>query len=121
MASVEIECPQCKANTYRLLDAKTGEVICDFCRSKWIVPSLIQKSETEKFLEEQAKRPQVVIDNTSETDEQLMQMISGLAGGALSGGARALGDMIKRVLLIVGGIVLLVIILIVLFFVLLMR
>ncbi|MCL1847328.1 MAG: hypothetical protein FWF91_05115 [Coriobacteriia bacterium] len=74
MPQIDIHCSQCRSGEYELLDAKTGEVVCRFCRNKWIVPELIQKSETEKFLEEQAKQPRVIYDNTTETDKQLMDL-----------------------------------------------
>lgn len=78
MTSVEIECSQCGSGEYRLLDARTGEVACPYCRNRWIVPELIYKNETEKFLAEQAKRPKVIVNNTTETDRQLMQTLLGI-------------------------------------------
>ncbi|MDR1796472.1 MAG: hypothetical protein LBR44_03360 [Clostridiales Family XIII bacterium] len=82
---IDIKCDQCGADEYQLLDPKTGEVRCAYCRNRWIVPELIVKTETEKFLEEQSKRPVVVQDNSTETDQELMRMVSGLAAGGLAG------------------------------------
>ena len=107
MASIETGCTRCGAEEYELLDSRTGEVRCKFCRNRWIIPSLIQKTETEKFLEEQAKRPQVTMDNTTETDKQLMDMVSKAAGAAASGG-------ISRILRIVALVAIAVIVLFVL-------
>ncbi|MDR2036139.1 MAG: hypothetical protein LBP91_05680 [Coriobacteriales bacterium] len=85
MSAIETKCARCGSEEYRLLDAKTGEVRCLFCQNRWIIPELVQKNATEKFLEEQAKRPQVIIDNTTETDRQLMDMLGGIFGAATSG------------------------------------
>ena len=74
MPQVDVRCSQCRSGEYELLDDRTGEVICRYCRNKWVVPELIHKTETEKFLEEQAKRPRIVMDNSTETDKQLMDM-----------------------------------------------
>ena len=76
MTIIETECSRCGGEEYELLNPKTGEVLCPYCRNRWIIPALVQKTETEKFLEEQAKQPRVVIDNTSETDRQLMNMMA---------------------------------------------
>lgn len=97
-----IECSECGSHAYQLLDEKTGEVICLYCRSKWIVPSLIQKTETEKFLELQTQQPKLVVDNTTETDKKLMDMLTGLFSFNVGGCLRqALGVIIGIVVLIV--------------------
>ena len=75
-----------------MLNPKTGEVQCPYCRKRWIVPALIQKSETEKYLEEQSKQPRVIVDNTTETDKQLMNMLSGLVGFP-----NAVGNAVRRI------------------------
>ncbi|MCL2756480.1 MAG: hypothetical protein FWD43_00135 [Coriobacteriia bacterium] len=80
MAMIDIKCAQCGSGEYRLLDPKTGEVVCPFCRNQWIVPALIQKTATEKFLEEQAKQPRVTVVSSNETDDQLLKMLSGAMG-----------------------------------------
>jgi len=108
MTKTEIRCSKCGSVDYQLLDAKTGEATCHFCRNKWIEPALKRMSETEKFLEEQAKQPRVTYDNTTETDEKLMNMISGLAGGKGVGGF--FKNPLRNALMITGLIVLLIII-----------
>ncbi|MDR2491878.1 MAG: hypothetical protein LBD25_00200 [Coriobacteriales bacterium] len=105
MPAVEVTCSQCGSSEYRLADAKTGEVFCVYCRNKWIVPELVQLSETEKFLEAQAKRPQVVYDNTSETDRQLMDIVSGAVRTTALNPLRSLG----RVVRVIVGIVVMVV------------
>ena len=57
MTNVHIECSQCGSDDYKLMDPKTGEVQCPFCRKRWIVVELIQKTETEKLLTEQTNQP----------------------------------------------------------------
>lgn len=106
MAQVEVVCSKCGAGEYRVIDAKKGEVMCPFCHNKWVVSELAQKTETEKFLEEQAKQPRIIEDNTTETDKKLMDMVSGLAGvGPKSSMSRA----VRTVLIVVGVIVFLLI------------
>ena len=83
--AIETGCKKCGSEDYQLLDARTGEVLCSYCRNRWVEPLFIQKTETERFLEEQAKRPQVILDNTTETDQQLMDMVSKAAGVATGG------------------------------------
>jgi len=100
MATVEIQCSRCGADDYTLLDPKTGEVICTYCRNRWIISELAQKTETEKYLEEQAKRPRVVYDNTTETDQQLMQTIAGMAGITNSIGS-IVGRVVKTIFVII--------------------
>lgn len=116
MATVDVQCSQCGSGEYQLLDAKTGEVVCRYCRNKWIVPELVVKSETEKFLEEQAKQPRIIQDNSTETDKQLMEIVSSLtrASGcnplaAVSRFFRGLFSTIGRIIitiLVVAGIIL---------------
>jgi len=106
----EIRCEQCGADDYRLLDETTGEVMCSFCRNRWIVPELAKKTETEKFLEQQAKQPRVIRDNTSDTDEQLMRMISGIAGGGLRRGFRAIATVLVIAVIVIVAVVVLKII-----------
>jgi len=81
MAQVEISCSQCGSNEYQLVNAQTGEVACRFCRNQWIESALIQKSETEKFLEEQAKQPRVIYDNTTETDDKILGIVRDFSSG----------------------------------------
>lgn len=108
MSSPGIECSQCGSHEYELLSTKTGEVRCPYCRYMWTVPELIQKTETEKFIEQQAKQPRVVIDNTSETDEKLMDFLSGIfnMGGCLSQVRSIVMGIIALVLIIIIAIVL---------------
>jgi DNA-directed RNA polymerase subunit RPC12/RpoP len=104
MAGIEIKCGSCGADDYQLLDANTGEVLCSYCRNKWIVPELIHKTETEKFLEEQAKQPRVVQDNTTDTDRALMSSVASL-GSLLGNPLRGCGNFLSRTLKILLGIV----------------
>ena len=83
MPAIEINCSQCGSEEYRIVDSRTGEVACNYCRNRWIIPELAQKSETEKFLEKQAERPQVIQDNSSETDRQLLNIFSSLFSGQI--------------------------------------
>ena len=106
MTKTEIRCTKCGSLEYKLLDAKTGEVVCRYCRNQWIEQALRRMSETEKFLEEQAKQPRVTYDNTTETDEKLMNMIGGLAGGGIKG---AFASPLRKAFAITALIVLLII------------
>jgi len=81
--------------------------MCPYCRKRWIVPALIQKSETEKYLEEQSKQPRVIVDNTTETDRQLMNMIAGLTGFP-----NAVGSVIRRIVTAAVGCLVVVVIII---------
>jgi len=101
MEAIEIGCRKCGSEDFQLLDAKTGEVRCGYCRNRWIEPSLIQRTETEKFLAEQAKRPQVNVDNTTETDKQLMDIITKVAGAATGGCARTVSRFVVIALVII--------------------
>jgi len=85
MSAIEIGCKKCGSEDFNLVDPKTGEMLCSYCRNRWIEPSFIQRTETEKFLAEQANRPQVIIDNTTETDKQLMDIASKAVGVATGG------------------------------------
>jgi t-SNARE complex subunit (syntaxin) len=79
-----------------------------FCQNRWIISELIQKTETEKFLEEQAKRPQVVVDTTTETDRQLMDMIGGVfgavTGGCMNRAIRLIALLIILVIVVIIGV-----------------
>jgi uncharacterized Zn finger protein (UPF0148 family) len=107
--AIEVSCSQCGAGEYRLVDPRTGEVACHYCRNQWIVPELAQKSETEKFLEEQAKQPRIIQDNSSKTDQQLMEMVTSVASGSLLAGLRRVGRTILIVaiviVVIIGGLI----------------
>jgi len=106
MPQVEVVCSKCGSVEYRVIDAQKGEVMCPYCHNQWIVPELIQKTETEKFLEEQAKQPRIIQDNTTETDDKLMDMVSGLAG---TGPMRSLGRVARTILIVAGIIVILLV------------
>ncbi|MCL1797569.1 MAG: hypothetical protein FWG24_04580 [Eggerthellaceae bacterium] len=101
MSQTDIKCPRCGAGQYNLTDSKTGEVICQFCRNKWIVQELIEKTATEKFLEEAAKQPKIMVDNTTETDKQLMDMIGKIASGGFLNGVRRIGRGIRTIIIVV--------------------
>jgi uncharacterized Zn finger protein (UPF0148 family) len=106
VAAIEVSCSQCGAGEYQLVDSRTGEVVCHYCRNQWIVPELAQKSETEKFLEEQAKQPRIIQDNSTETDRRLIGMLGSMASGTLLAGLRRIGRTILiTVILIVALIV----------------
>jgi uncharacterized Zn finger protein (UPF0148 family) len=104
MPKIEITCSRCGAGEYQLLDTRTGEVICHYCRSQWIVPELQQKSQTEKFLEEQAKQPRIIRDNTTETDQKLMEMVTGLVS---KGPLGAVNGFIRKIIFVVALIIIL--------------
>jgi uncharacterized Zn finger protein (UPF0148 family) len=108
MAAIEVSCSQCGAGEYQLVDARTGKVACLYCRNQWVVPELAQKSETEKFQEAQAKRPQVTVDNTTQTDRALMEMVTSVAqaatnpvGSAARGCFRTVGTVVKVTIAVV--------------------
>jgi len=44
MPQVYIECSRCKSTDYRVINERTGEVMCSYCRNKWIVRALAQGS-----------------------------------------------------------------------------
>jgi uncharacterized Zn finger protein (UPF0148 family) len=118
MAAIEISCLQCGSNEYRVVDERTGEVACQYCRSQWIVPELARKSETEKFMEQQAQQPRVTYDNTTETDKQLMEVITSVASVASGGflaGCRATLSRIARTLVIVAVTVVVILVAILLY------
>jgi len=106
MAQTEITCSKCGSGEYQLLNAQTGEVTCRYCHNQWIVSALIRKTETEKFLEEQAKQPRIIQDNTTETDKQLMDMVSGLAG---AGTNRTLNKVVRTVVIVAAIIIILIV------------
>jgi uncharacterized Zn finger protein (UPF0148 family) len=113
MAAIEVSCSQCGSGEYRVVDERTGEVTCLYCRNRWIVPELEQKSETEKFLEQQAQQPRVIYDNTSETDHQLMGVLSGLVYGPLSRLSASLMHIIRLVFIIAGVAVAIIVLLLI--------
>jgi hypothetical protein len=77
-----VSCSQCGSGEYQLVDEHTGEIVCCYCRNRWVVQELAKKTETEKFLEKQAKQPRVIQVNTTETDEKLMGMLTSIAGSS---------------------------------------
>jgi uncharacterized Zn finger protein (UPF0148 family) len=95
-AAIEVTCSQCGAGEYQVVDVRTGEVMCKYCRNKWIVPALAHKTETEKYLAEQAKRPRVLYDNTPETEKQMMTVVSGLSRLLNFNPLRSLGWALRR-------------------------
>jgi len=40
MAQLEIDCPKCRSGEYILVNERTGEVRCPFCRNQWVVMEL---------------------------------------------------------------------------------
>jgi hypothetical protein len=113
MTAIEISCSQCGAEEYQLLNASTGEVVCLYFRNRWIIPELIQKTETEKYLVEQAKQPRVTYENRTETDEQLMDIVSGLVGA--SGILHAIGRALTRFFKVILAIIIVVIVVLIIF------
>ncbi|MDR2105984.1 MAG: hypothetical protein LBP24_01080 [Coriobacteriales bacterium] len=110
MTAIEVSCSQCGSGEYRLVDARTGEVTCAYCRNQWIVPELAQKSETEKFLEQQAKQPRIIQDNSTETDRQIMNVVASAASGRLfSGLSRVLKTLIVTAAIIAGTVIALIV------------
>ncbi|MDR2108193.1 MAG: TFIIB-type zinc ribbon-containing protein [Coriobacteriales bacterium] len=75
----DLSCPKCHSEEFSVEDTRTGQLRCAYCRNRWIDERFIQKTETERFLEQQAKQPRIVLDNTTETDRQLMQALGGLS------------------------------------------
>jgi hypothetical protein len=72
-----------------------------YCRNQWIVPALAHKSETEKYLVEQAKQPRVILDNSSETDRQMMNAVSGLTSLLSFNFLHSIGLALRRFLKVV--------------------
>jgi Zn-finger nucleic acid-binding protein len=97
----DITCPRCHAEQFTVVDQTTGLLRCDYCRNQWIDSRFIKLSETEKFIAEQAKQPKVIIDNTTDTDRQLMEMIGGVMGGGLLGQAQGCLTRFTRTILII--------------------
>ncbi len=56
MAPQEINCSQCGASEYQIVDQTTAEVICLFCRNRWVVPSLKFDEEKEEFRKQAIER-----------------------------------------------------------------
>jgi ribosomal protein L37AE/L43A len=75
----DVQCPVCHGEDYLVSDQKTGLLRCNYCRNTWIDEHFIKLTDTERYLIEQAKQPRVVVDNTTETDQQLMKMLTGFA------------------------------------------
>jgi hypothetical protein len=98
----EVTCPSCHGETFTVLDDKTGVLRCAYCHNQWIDKNFIKVTETERFLQEQAKQPKIIIDNTTETDKQLMNMFSGLFGAIMQGPSLLRG--LRNILLTVLGI-----------------
>ncbi|MDR2197670.1 MAG: hypothetical protein LBO07_06890 [Coriobacteriales bacterium] len=101
----DVTCPSCHADDFTVIDESTGLLRCSFCRNAWIDEHFVKLTETERYLREQAKQPRVITDNSTETDRQLLQAVSGLSGFMTQVGAvfrRALsGCVVVAVLLIV--------------------
>jgi len=97
--SIDVECPCCHSESYQLIDQGTGLLRCDYCRNTWIDQHFIRLSETERFLREQAAQPKVVYDNSSQTDEQLMQMVTGIATGLAAAPIRSIANTVRTVLI----------------------
>ena len=76
MKAIEIGCKKCGSGEFLLLDPKTGDMLCKYCRNRWVEPSLIQRTEAEIFRAEQANRPQVNEDNLIVIDKQQMDKMS---------------------------------------------
>ncbi|MDR2714397.1 MAG: hypothetical protein LBB42_02570 [Coriobacteriales bacterium] len=108
MAATNISCSKCGSSDYKLLDAKTGQVMCNFCRNNWIVEELKTVTETEKFLEEQAKQPRIIMDNTTDTEKKVMDMVTSVAGG---GCLRSITGIIRMILIAVVVIVVIFVVL----------
>ncbi|MCL1891552.1 MAG: hypothetical protein FWG00_06065 [Coriobacteriia bacterium] len=108
MTESNVTCSKCGSSDYKLLDAKTGEVMCNFCRNKWLIKDLVSKTETEKFLEEQAKQPRVIMDNTTDTEKKVMDMVTSVAGG---GCLRSITGIIRMILIAVVVIVVIFVVL----------
>ena len=83
----DVFCPRCHSEQFAVANANNGLLRCAFCRNLWIDERFIHKTETLKFLEEQAKQPRIVMDNSTETDRQMISAFSRLLGlGSSPGG-----------------------------------
>ncbi|MCL2806751.1 MAG: hypothetical protein FWD27_01090 [Coriobacteriia bacterium] len=105
MEAIQTGCKRCGSEEFELMNPKTGEVICAYCRNRWIETALIQRTETEKFLAEQAKRPQVTVDNSTETDKQLMDLMTKAAGAATGGCVNRVAKAVVLIVVVVIAIV----------------
>ena len=72
MSQIEATCSKCGSGEYELLDAKTGEVACPYCHNMWIIPELRSQPEVPD------RQPAAVFNQQTETDRQLMSLLSGL-------------------------------------------
>jgi uncharacterized membrane protein len=91
-------------------DAQKGLLRCDYCRNLWVDERFVQLSETERFLREQAKQPKVILDNTTETDRQLMSALGGLI--SIGSVGASIGRTLKTVLMVVIALIVLVVIIV---------
>jgi len=80
--SIEIGCSKCGSEDFQLLDPKTGEMLCKYCRNRWVEPSLIQKTETEI---EPVKHYHVIVDNNAEANRQFNERTSKIASFVVGG------------------------------------
>jgi ribosomal protein L37AE/L43A len=103
----DVFCPRCRADAYTVEDTSTGLLRCTYCRNTWVDTAFRQISETQAYLEEQAKRPRVIIDNTTETDEKLMEAVSSAATGHIPGIAKTIIGIVIAVMImiVVSGII----------------
>jgi Zn-finger nucleic acid-binding protein len=74
-----VACPSCHAEQFSLQDASTGLLRCAYCRNHWIDERFIKKSETERFIEKQAAKPQAPPSSTSDADTQMLGAIASIA------------------------------------------
>ena len=101
MTQKTIECSGCGAEDYKLLNPTTGEVECRFCRRKWTVPELVQKSETDRFLESQGLQPQNVQGNATEAFQKSQENAADAKSTGADSSARLPGCF-KAILVVAG-------------------
>jgi hypothetical protein len=74
------QCPQCGAREFTVVNPKTGEAACDYCRGTIVHEAFKTRTETEKFLELQRERP--VVQQANPNDSAIAEALGrGLMGG----------------------------------------
>jgi DNA-directed RNA polymerase subunit RPC12/RpoP len=69
MSQVDVECVQCGSNEYRIVDERIGEVMCPYCRNKWIVPAIAQRTTELPIIITVTKDiRETIINKTSDSD-----------------------------------------------------
>ena len=81
MAQLEIDCPKCKSGEYILVNARTGEVRCPFCRNQWIAVALSSNRNNTSTVIKQTtlpdERPSIKKITISPERKREMELASG--------------------------------------------